>query len=75
MRRWRWSPGLGEPYSGFLSREKTSEIRVSVAIHESFLRENLFQAIRESFLSRKKPGIRKFKSSQVRPNYSEGHDC
>ena len=28
-------PRLGVPYSGFLSREKTREFRVSVAIRES----------------------------------------
>ena len=36
-------PTLGVPYSGFLLREKTfCEFRVSVAIRESFLCENLF---------------------------------
>ena len=38
-------PRLGVLYSGFLSREKTREFRVSVAIRESFSAKIYFQAI------------------------------
>ena len=45
------------PYSRFLSREKTFANFAFVAIRKSFLSENLFQAIHESFLPRKKPAV------------------